>query len=129
MKLQELKNLIREEISKAITEASENPEPSKSAGTKKQISQELEAAIEDAMNELGVNEIYLSKLSKYFDKQYKESDKLDKLYDLYKRSYNRIGLYGLSSGNVIWDSNKFANWILDTKFTVKKQGGKYIVLR
>jgi hypothetical protein len=130
MKLQELKKLISEEVRKAITEASEEPVPTSTpVGIKKQISQLLEAAIEDAMNDLGVDEIYVSKLSYYFEDQSKKSDTLKKLQSLYARSYNRTGLYNLTSNNRIWGSSKFANWILDTKFTVRKQGGKYIVSR
>jgi hypothetical protein len=130
MKLQELKNLIQEEVRKAITEASEEPVPTSTpVGIKKQISQLLEAAIEDAMNDLGVDEIYVSKLSYYFEDQSKKSDTLKKLQGLYARSYNRTGLYNLTTNNRIWGSSKFANWILDTKFTVRKQGGKYIVSR
>ncbi len=83
------------------------------------------------MNDLGVDEIYVSKLSYYFEDQFEDqsSDTLKKLQSLYARSYNRTGLYNLTSNNRIWDSSKFANWILDTKFTVRKQGGKYIVSR
>ncbi len=130
MKIQELRKLISEEVRKAITEASEEPVPTSTpVGIKKQISQLLEAAIEDAMNDLGVDEIYVSKLSYYFEDQSKKSDTLKKLQSLYARSYNRTGLYNLTSNNRIWGSSKFANWILDTKFTVRKQGGKYIVSR